>query len=252
MSGGPRVKICGLRRPEDVRSAANAGADYLGFVLAGGPRHVEPERARELHEAVTSPGAERGSGGASPPSGRPRPVAVLVDASAEEALAAASAAGVGIVQLHGAETPETCRALREAGLEVWKALRPRSEEDLRELAARYREAADALHVEGWSGRAAGGTGTGFPWAWAEALRADGTPGPSGRGPAPALILAGGLTPGNVAEAVRRVRPSAVDVSSGVELRPGVKDPERVRAFVERVRGATDARPRADDTGGTRE
>ena len=245
MRGAPRVKICGLRRPEDVRAAASAGADYLGFVLAGGPRHVEPGRARELHEAVTQSAAPPGAGGSDPSPVRPRPVAVLVDASVKEVLAAASAADVGIVQLHGAETPETCRALREVGLEVWKALRPRSEEELGELVARYRQVVDAIHVEGWSGRAAGGTGAGFPWAWAEALRGERTPGP-------ALILAGGLTPENVSDAVRRVRPFAVDVSSGVELRPGVKDPDRVRAFVERVGEATHAPPRTDDTGGDRE
>jgi len=235
VNGTSRVKICGLRRAEDVRAAASAGADYLGFVLAGGPRHVEPETARDLHEAVGSPAVPRSVGDAHSSPERPRPVAVLVDASAEDALASASAAGAGIVQLHGAETPETCRALREAGLEVWKALRPRSEEELRTLVGRYREVVDGIHVEGWSARAAGGTGTGFPWIWAEALRDDLTPGP-------ALILAGGLTPENVSEAVRRVRPFAVDVSSGVELRPGVKDPERVRAFVERAREAS--RPRA--------
>lgn len=236
MSGALRVKVCGLRRPEDVRTATRAGADYLGFVLAGGPRHVEPSEARELHAAV--------SGGASPDAA-PRPVAVLVDAPEEAVLEAASTARVRIVQLHGEESPETCRALRDAGLEVWKALRPRSEEELRELAARYREVVDALHVEGWSAGASGGTGTGFPWAWAAALL-DGLDRAST--PGPALVLAGGLTPANVAEGVRRVRPFAVDVSSGVEIRPGVKDPERIRAFVARAREAARVKPGADALG----
>ncbi|HKK07269.1 MAG TPA: phosphoribosylanthranilate isomerase, partial [Gemmatimonadota bacterium] len=81
MSGGPRVKICGLRRAADVRAAAAAGADYLGFVLADGPRHVQPARARELHEPVTAPaGGEAAADGAPP-----RAVAVLVDASVEDA-----------------------------------------------------------------------------------------------------------------------------------------------------------------------
>ena len=254
MSGGPRVKICGLRRAADVRAAAAAGADYLGFVLATGPRHVEPARARELHEPVTA--APEGSA-ADPP---PRAVAVLVDASVDDARAAAAAAGAGILQLHGQESPEACRALREAGLEVWKALRPRSEGELRELVARYRAVVDVLHVEGWSARAAGGTGTGFPWAWTAALREEGATAPPRRGTGPhpdastggttgpALVLAGGLTPDNVAEAIRRVRPFAVDVSSGVELRPGVKDAAKVRAFVEGARGAVAAGPGGPERG----
>ncbi|MDP2478901.1 MAG: phosphoribosylanthranilate isomerase [Candidatus Palauibacterales bacterium] len=243
--GAPRVKICGLTRPEDVRAAAAAGSDYAGFVLAGGPRHVEAVRARELLEAGRE--AARLGGG-------PEPVAVLVDAAVAQAREAAAAAGARIVQLHGSETPEACAALREAGLVVWKALRPRSLERLRDLVIRYRGCVDALHVEGWSPRAAGGTGTGFPWTWIGALREEGIlaaaggPGRGQRGASPAvspaavpqlprLVLAGGLTPDNVAEAIRRVRPDAVDVSSGVEVRPGVKDPARVRAFVERARNA---------------
>ncbi len=227
-TGTPRVKICGLTRVEDVRAAAAAGADYVGFVLAGGPRHVEPFRARELREAGRE-AAGRGGG--------PEPVAVLVDAAVAEACEAAAAAGAGIVQLHGTETPEACAALREAGLVVWKALRPRSLERLRDLVARYGGCVDALHVEGWSLRAAGGTGTGFPWTWIGVLREEGVlSGPGASGP-PVLVLAGGLTPDNVAEAIRHVRPDAVDVSSGVEIRPGVKDPARVRSFVERSRNA---------------
>jgi phosphoribosylanthranilate isomerase len=236
---GPRVKICGLTREEDVRAAVAAGADFVGFVLAGGPRHLEPSRARELVDAARE---------AAGPGGGPVPVAVLVDASAAEAERAASAAGVRAVQLHGVESPETCAALRDAGLEVWKALRPRSLDGLRDQVGRYAGVVDALHVEGWSPRAAGGTGTGFPWTWidrlreegvlaAETLPAHGLPRTDDTPGVPSLILAGGLTPGNVAEAIRCVRPGAVDVSSGVELRPGVKDPARILEFVRRARSA---------------
>lgn len=237
MDGVLRVKICGLTRPEDARAAAAAGADFVGFVLAGGPRHVEPVRARSLgEEARRAAGAGAG----------PEPVAVLVDVSADEARAAATAAAAGIVQLHGEETPAVCADLRAAGLVVWKAVRPRSLEELREMVGRYEASVDALHLEGWSPRAAGGTGTGFPWRWIATLRAEGVlsePGSSAAGeaapPRPLLVLAGGLDPDNVGEALRRVRPDAVDVSSGVEVRPGIKDPDLVRAFVRRARGAVE-------------
>ncbi len=243
MSWAPRVKICGLRRREDVAAAAAAGADYVGFVLAGGPRHVAPLRARPLHEDLEGPEGRSG----------PLPVAVFVDESPAQVRAASAAAGARIVQLHGSEPPEACEELREAGLAVWKALRPRSEAELQSLVDRYAGVVDALHVEGWSDSGSGGTGTAFPWEWLEAVRARGALPSSGRSaprergvPAPlasgyvvpsgpALILAGGLSPANVAEAVRRLRPDAVDVSSGVEVRPGVKDPALVRAFVAEVR-----------------
>lgn len=231
-AGGPRVKICGLTRPEDIRAVVAAGADFMGFVLAGGPRHVEPHRARELHEAARDAVAS-GIG--------PTPVAVLVDASAAEARSAAAAAGVGVVQLHGEESPDTCGSLREAGLVVWKALRPRSLDGLRDQVRRYVGTVDALHVEGWSPRAAGGTGTGFPWTWIGILREEGVLAAASEGAggpeAPTLVLAGGLTPDNVVDAIRSVRPDAVDVSSGVEVRPGVKDPARILEFVRRARSA---------------
>lgn len=251
MSAAPRIKICGLRRPQDVRVAVAAGADFIGFVLADGARRVTSARARELHEAVSGELGERTAGARSP-----RPVAVLVDEPVSNVLRESASAGIRTVQLHGNESPEACRALREAGLVVWKALRPRSLDDLRQLVARYRDVVDALHVEGWSARAPGGTGSGFPWEWIDALRHEmALPGPRGAGGVgeefaahtpesantfrqhPELILAGGLTPDNVGEAIRRVRPDMVDVSSGVEVRPGVKDAALVRAFVRRARGS---------------
>lgn len=211
----PRVKICGLRRREDVEAAAGAGADFVGLVLAESPRRVDAEEARRLARTAAEAGM--------------RPVGVFVDRPSSAVAAVAREVGLEVAQLHGDEPPEACRRVREEGLEVWKAVRPRRRAELAELADRFRDAADALLVEGHSPRAAGGTGTGFPRAW---LRApDGSP-VVGR-----LVLAGGLDPDNVAAAVREARPDVVDVSSGVESSPGRKDPARVRAFVEAARSA---------------
>lgn len=212
------VKICGVGRRRDVEAAAGAGADYVGLVFADSPRRVTAERALELSEEARRRGLD--------------PVGVFVDRGAAEVEDRAGEAGLRVVQLHGRETPETCRLLRETGRVVWKAVRPRSREALWAAADRYRDVADALLVEGHSPRRAGGTGSAFPHEWLE--------GPDGRRLDARLVLAGGLDADNVAAAVRRVRPAVVDVSSGVESAPGEKSPDAIRAFVAAVRaGATD-------------
>lgn len=214
-AGAPRVKICGMRRASDVRTAAEAGADYVGLVLAESPRRLRPSEAGDLARAAREAGVA--------------PVGVVVDRGVGDVAELAGRAGFRVAQLHGAEPPETCARLREAGLEVWKALRPRGRSELEREAARYRDVVDALLVEGWSGERAGGTGTAFPHGWLEEA---GLREAVGR-----MVLAGGLDPENVGEAVRRAAPDVVDVSSGVEASRGVKDPERVRAFVAAVRAA---------------
>lgn len=216
-STGVRVKICGVGRPRDVDAAAEAGAHYVGLVLAESPRRLDEPAAGRLAARASEAGM--------------RPVGVFVDRPPGEVRGLAERLGLPVAQLHGDEPPGACRSLRAGGLEVWKAVRPAGREELLGLADRYREAADALLVEGHSPEAAGGTGTGFPWSWL--LDADG-----GR-VVERLVLAGGLDAGNVAAAVRRTRPDVVDVSSGVEEAPGRKDPARIRAFVEAARGALD-------------
>ena len=213
----PRVKYCGLGRSEDVAAAADAGGSYAGLVLAESPRRLAPEAAARLARQA------RGLGLA--------PVGVFVDRPATEVRWLADELDLAVVQLHGSEAPEVCGRLRASGLEVWKAARPCSREELDRLVARYRDAADALLVEGWSAERAGGTGTAFPHRWLEA-------GSGGARPT-RLVLAGGLDPDNVGEAVRRVRPDVVDVSSGVERVAGRKDGARMRAFGRAVREAVD-------------
>jgi phosphoribosylanthranilate isomerase len=214
-----RVKICGLCRREDVLAADAAGADYLGVVLTGGfSRSVEPDRAEELVEGV-----------------RARPVAVLVDEEPGEAVGLALRLGAGVVQLHGEETPEVVAAVAAAGpWVVWKAVRVRTSDDLERAVARYAAVADGLLVEGWREGVTGGGGARL----AEALASRAAVAIEGEAD---FVLAGGLEPANVFDAVARFRPDVVDVSSGVEEAVRRKDAGRVRRFVSEARRAWRAR-----------
>ena len=201
-----RIKICGITSPEDAALAVEAGADALGFnFVPGTPRCVAPEIARAviagLPPFVTA-------------------VGVFLDQSLEDVLRAAAVAGVGAVQLHGAEGAEFARRIP---LKVIKAI---AVGDPAAVASIPGYPAHAFLLDSHRTGQAGGTGQTFPWGLALEVRRHGR-----------LVLAGGLTPENVAEAVRRVRPFAVDVASGVERSPGVKDAEKVRAFIAAVRRA---------------
>lgn len=208
----PRVKVCGLTRHQDAVVAVEAGASYLGTILAPGYRRtVTAEAAAVIFGDLPA-----------------RRVGVFVNAPADALLETARAAGLHVLQLHGDEPPELARAARDAGFEVWKAVRPRSADEFARAVEAYADSVDALLVDGWSPDAAGGTGTKFDWEQVAGFRSI-VPGHV------VFIAAGGLNPENVAEAARVLRPHVVDVSSGVEAAPGVKDAARVRAFVAAVR-----------------
>lgn len=210
----PDVKVCGLMRHEDAVAAAEAGAGYLGVILAHGfRRSVTPEDARVILEGLPA-----------------RRVGVFVDAAEDELVFRARAAGVEVLQLHGDEPPELAARLRAAGWEVWKAVRARGAGDFSAAARRYAGAVDALLLDGYDPSTHGGAGARFPW---EQVAARLHELPAGM----RLVAAGGLRPENVAEAVRTLRPHAVDVSSGVESAPGVKDARAVRDFVRAARSA---------------
>lgn len=222
-SPAPLVKICGVTRVEDARAALTAGADFVGAILTSGfGRSVEPGHAATYLQ-------ER-PGGAS--DGGPVLVAVLVDPDPDQAVAAARRSGAGIVQLHGEETPEVVRAVAAAGpWKVWKAVRARDADEVARAVERYGGLVDGLLLDGGRGdQRGGGLGIAFDRGAAAALR-------SGIPPGVRLVLAGGLDPVNVRRAVRRFRPDVVDVSSGVEVRRGQKDPRRVAAFVRAARNA---------------
>ena len=202
-----RVKVCGITNIEDALAALEAGAELLGFnFYARSPRYVTPAEARRVVERLPE-GVEC--------------VGVFVNESTSaEVERIAREAGVGAVQLHGDETPEFCRALRE--LTTIKALRV-GPGYTPEAAARY--PTDAVLLDAYVAGAWGGTGHTFDWALARRTREA----------VPRLFLAGGLKPENVAEAVAAVRPYAVDVCSGVETSPGRKSPALMRRLVEQVR-----------------
>lgn len=206
-----RVKICGLRDPRHAAAASRAGADYVGVVFAGRIRELSAEAAAPVVAALT---------------GGTRAVGVFLDALPGEILRRRDIAGFEIAQLHGAEPPEVCDALRTEGLGVWKALRPGSDEELHREWGRYGATADAILVEGFSEAGPGGTGAAFPHQWLTGLDRGGC----------ALALAGGLHAGNVRSAIRSVSPDIVDVSSGVERAPGEKSMERILKFLSAVPG----------------
>lgn len=206
-----QVKVCGLMRHGDAAAAAEAGAAYLGVILAPGfRRSVTPDAARIILEGFPA-----------------RRVGVFVDADEQTLRSTARAAGVDVLQLHGDEPPELAERMRAAGWEVWKAVRARGADDFSDAVRRYAGHVDALLLDGWSPDSHGGTGTRFPWDEVAARLHELPPGVR-------LVAAGGLRPENVSEAVRILRPHAVDVSSGVERAPGEKDPAAVRDFVHAV------------------
>ena len=201
-----RVKICGITRVADARAAADAGADAIGLVFyAPSPRMLALEQARALRRAL-------------PPF--VCAVALFVDPDAAEVARVIEAVRPDALQFHGDEPPEFCAGF---GLPYLKACRVRPGVDLLEYLRPYSDAAGWLadaYVEGYGGR-----GASFDWCLVPAERAR------------PLILSGGLTPGNVGEAIRRVRPWGVDVSSGVESAKGIKDAAKIAAFLAEVKHA---------------
>jgi len=207
------IKICGLSTPETLRAALDAGADMIGLNFhPKSPRFVTLERASELAAMAR---------------GKAEIVALIVDWEEQRAAELAQALKPDWLQLHGRETPEqTARLRRTAGLPVMKALGISEAADLKAVAS-YRDAADLILLDAKPPKDAaypGGHGRPFDWG----LLAELDPGFR-------FMLSGGLDPANVAEAIRITRPAGVDVSSGVESAPGVKDPARIADFIAAAR-----------------
>lgn len=201
------VKICGITRLEDALAATRAGAHAIGLVFyAESPRHVTPAKAGEIIRAI-------------PPF--VTTVGLFVNEDAAGVRSALAQAPVELLQFHGEETPEFCR---QFGRPFVKAVRMEPGVDLLQYARDYRDA-KALLLDAFVEGLQGGSGVAFDWNLIP------------RELALPLILSGGLTAENVTEAVRRVRPLAVDVSSGVESAKGIKDASKIAAFMKGVRDA---------------
>jgi phosphoribosylanthranilate isomerase len=208
------VKICGIINASDGLKALNAGADLLGFIFySRSPRHVTCERACDISNALRQANGDRNL----------FTVGVFVNEPLEEVVRSMRLCNLDFAQLHGTESPEYVKALRDRGISAFKALRIASAADLSPIAA-YDCAAFVLdtYIPGQLG----GTGIAFDWSLAISAKHHGR-----------VILAGGLNPDNVAEAVRTVRPWGVDVSSGVEMAPGKKDADKMARFVRRAKSA---------------
>jgi phosphoribosylanthranilate isomerase len=202
-----KVKICGLTNVEDALAAVAAGADFLGFVLwERSPRHVTVETAREIARQLP-PGTTR--------------VGVFVDATVEQVMFSLRVCDFAALQFHGQESPAYCQ---QFGVMTIKAFRIRDAGSLSALSAYD---TDAFLLDSQVEGRPGGTGETFDWPLAAPAKKFDKP----------IFLAGGLTPQNVAAAVRAVRPFAVDVSTGVEVSPGKKDHQKMRDFVAAARAA---------------
>ena len=206
-----RVKICGITRIEDARHAVRLGADAIGLVFfRGSPRYVSIEQAQNIAQVVPGFVAR---------------VGLFVNASLDEIHAVAKRVPLDLIQFHGDEQAEFCE---QVGLPYIKALKIRSAKDFELFKPEYLSARGVL-VDAYSPVLQGGTGKTFDWSLIPP------------GFANALVLAGGLTDQNVAEAIQRVKPYAVDVSSGVEVAPGIKELTKLQKFMTEVRHADAAR-----------
>ena len=206
-----KVKICGITNWADAQRAVAAGADFLGFIFyEGSPRYISPARARRIVRRLPK---------------RVASVGLFVNETEEKTLAIARAVGLDYLQLAGEESPELVAQL---ALEVPVIKSVRVKRPFRTVALTQFQRASAVLLDGYHPRLRGGTGKTFDWIFARRAKRYGR-----------IFLAGGLTPENVGAAIRTAKPYAVDVCSGVESKPGKKDPARLRAFLR----AAGARPR---------
>jgi phosphoribosylanthranilate isomerase len=202
-----RIKICGITNEEDALWAAQQGADAIGFVFAPSPRQVSAEKARSIIRAL-------------PP--LIQTVGVFVDEDPAKVEATAAFCRLDLFQFHGKETAAYCARF---GRGVIKAVRVLDQAQI-DRCSKYAYVVDAMLLDTYVPGQSGGTGRSFDWNLAKEA------GQYGR-----IILAGGLNPDNVADAIRVAQPYAVDASSGLEQEPGVKDHDKIARFVRAVRGA---------------
>ena len=200
-----RVKICGITNYDDAAMAADLGADALGFIFAPSPRMVSPDRAREIITKLPA---------------FVKSVGVFVNEDNDRITDIIDYCGIDIVQLHGDESPEICESFMPRAVKALKIRGDNTPEEYTE----YKGKVKAFLLDTYSEKAAGGTGKTFNWDIAIRIKNLGVP----------VILAGGLDASNIREAVQKVRPYAVDVSSRIEERPGKKDHGKMKELFERL------------------
>jgi phosphoribosylanthranilate isomerase len=195
-----KIKICGITHLEDALLAVNLGADALGFIFAQSPRRVDHQTARKIIASL-------------PPF--VHTVGVFLDEDQETVREIAALCRLDSIQLHGNESPEYCKTL---GLKVLKVIRVKNQKSIASMAS-YQRCTQGFLLDTYIKGLPGGTGKTFNWELARQAKKHGP-----------VILSGGLSPDNVWEAIEKVRPYGVDVSSGVEKSPGIKDPDKLRVF----------------------
>ena len=207
----PKVKICGITNSQDADAAVEAGADALGFIFfSQSPRYIEPQIAQQLIAKL-------------PPF--VLPIGVFVNEEAETVRDIMDQCGLAVAQLHGDEPPTYCESLRRP---VLKGIRLRDRGSFLSLAEyKGRAGVRGFLIDAFSESSYGGTGQTVDWSIAAEAAA-----------AAPIVLAGGLTPENVQEAIHQVKPYGVDVSSGVEASPGTKDPAKIQAFIQAAKLVT--------------
>ncbi len=201
-----RIKICGITNLEDALAAVNFGADSLGFIFASSPRQITIEQAKKIIKKL-------------PPF--ITTVAVVVNEKKINLNKIINSGLFNALQLHGEEKPELCRYLSKK-IKIIKSFRVKSKESLKNI-GRYK--VEAILLDTFLGHKYGGTGVSFNWDLAKKVTQKNCP----------VILSGGLNPDNVAAAIKKVRPYAVDTSSGIEKYPGKKDLKRLKKFINEVK-----------------
>jgi len=199
------IKICGITNIEDGKKGTSLGVDALGFIFAPSLRRIEPDVAKKIIRALPKTLLK---------------VGVFVNEEQKEVLRVAEYCGINALQFHGKESPEFCQKFFHP---VFKAIHIRDLESLKDM-EKYHDV--SILLETYSPVQAGGTGKPFPWEIALKAKEKRN-----------FILSGGLNPGNVGEAIKKVRPWGVDVCSGVETMPGKKDPSKMVEFIKEVRKA---------------
>lgn len=212
-----KIKICGITRPDDAHYAAELGADFLGFIFVpGSPRYIDPKRAARIIAQVQWSGGKGNRHDGRPLESQPlHCVGVFRDASIDEIRRVCEIAGNEYVQLHGSESDEI---VREIGRPVIRTVPVGENVPITVTSAEW------LLFDTHDAQQGGGTGRAFDWSLLSRVQRT-----------KPFFLAGGLTPDNVGDAIRAVRPDGIDIATGVESQPGIKDQAKLRKFFERVK-----------------